>query len=148
MIGNEFSVIFCKFLCLGLGAWCCLHLYCAYPSPITQAKSQKTWSRWVRHMLNKIFPVVEDKCSSSRSVEQFRSIPGLSSHWGSAARCFSAESCWEENWDGGIWWYSWPTKESCSSHLSPSCSLSCQNILGKKLHVRPSADHSSASCRV
>lgn len=102
MIGNEFSVIFCKSHGLGLGAWCCLHLYCAYPSPITQTKSQKTWSRWVRHMLNKIFPVVEDKCSSSRSVEQFRSIPGLSSHWGSAARCFSAESCWAGELG---WWY-------------------------------------------
>lgn len=48
----------------------------------------------------------------------------------------------------GIWWYSWLTKESGSSHLSPSCSHSGQNILGKKLHVGPSTDHSSASCQV
>lgn len=32
------------------------------------SKSQKTWSIWVRYMLNKIFPVLEDKHSSSRSV--------------------------------------------------------------------------------
>lgn len=79
---------------LGLVAWCCLHLNCAYPSPIMLGKSQKAWSRWVRHLLNKIFPVLEDKCSSSRSVEQFHPILGLSLHWGRAARCFSAESGW------------------------------------------------------
>lgn len=79
---------------LGLVAWCCLHLNCAYPSPIMLGKSQKAWSRWVKHLLNKIFPVLEDKCSSNRSVEQFHPILGLSSHWGRAARCFSAESGW------------------------------------------------------
>lgn len=105
----------------------------------------KRWSRWVR--LNKIFPVLEDKWSSSRSVEQFHSTPGLSSCWGSAAWCFSAESSWAREPGvvvfGGIWWYSWPTRVGSS----PSCSHFGQNTLGKKLHVRPSTDHSSASCR-
>lgn len=79
---------------LGVGVWCCFHLNCASPSPIMLGKSQKTWSRWVSHMWNKVFPMLEDKHSSSRSVEQFSSIPGLFSLWGNDAWCFSAESSW------------------------------------------------------
>lgn len=45
---------------------------------------------------------------------------------------------------GSIWWYSCPSRVGSS----PSCSHFGQNTLGKKLHVRPSTDHSSASCRV
>lgn len=69
-------------------------------------------------MLDKIFPVLEDMCSS-RAVEQFRSIPGLFSH---CSVLLSRVSLGKRTRGGGIWWYSWPKRvwfESPESFLQP-----------------------------